>query len=182
MDEAMTHLTPDEERILKIANGDRDALSTMYLQHKGAVFGFALSMLHDRERAEDVMQETFIQLWNSAASYIPRGKEPLSWLLGITKNLALRRLRTDSLSVSIPEEHSAPADPLDHYLAVENKLILRAVLTKLSEEEQQIVLLHAVSGLKHREIADLLDMPLSTVLNKYRRALQKLKKLLGESI
>jgi len=182
MDEAMTHLTPDEERILKIANGDRDALSTMYLQHKGAVFGFALSMLHDRERAEDVMQETFIQLWNSAASYIPRGKEPLSWLLGITKNLALRRLRTDSLSVSIPEEHSAPADPLDHYLAVENKLILRTVLTKLSEEEQQIVLLHAVSGLKHREIADLLDMPLSTVLNKYRRALQKLKKLLGESI
>ena len=55
MDEAMTHLTPDEERILKIANGDRDALSTMYLQHKGAVFGFALSMLHDRERAERLL-------------------------------------------------------------------------------------------------------------------------------
>ena len=98
MDEAMTHLTPDEERILKIANGDRDALSTMYLQHKGAVFGFALSMLHDRERAEDVMQETFIQLWNSAASYIPRGKEPLSWLLGITKNLALALERQGKLA------------------------------------------------------------------------------------
>ena len=182
MDEAVTHLAPDEERILKIANGDRNALSTMYLQHKGAVFGFALSMLHDRERAEDVMQETFIQLWNSAASYVPRGKDPLPWLLGIAKNLALRRIRTDSLSVSMPEEHTEPADPLDHYLAAENKIVLRAVIATLSEEEQQIVMLHAVSGLKHREIADLLDMPLSTVLNKYRRSLQKLKKQLGESI
>ena len=170
--------------LFKIGPRDDDmpTFEAVLKQYERPIYWHIRRMVVSHEDAQDVMQETFIQLWNSAASYIPRGKEPLPWLLGITKNLALRRLRTDTLSVSMPEEHSDPADPLDHYLAVENKLVLRAVVTKLSEEEQQIVLLHAVSGLKHREIADLLDLPLSTVLNKYRRSLQKLKKLLGESI
>ena len=55
-------------------------------------------------------------------------------------------------------------------------------MAQLSEEERQIVVLHAVSGLKHREIADILEKPLSTVLNKYRRALKKLQALLGETV
>ena len=55
-------------------------------------------------------------------------------------------------------------------------------MAQLAPEERQIVVLHAVAGLKHREIAKLLDKPLSTILNKYRRALKKLEVLLGEQI
>ena len=175
-----THPTPDEQLILNIAGGDRDALSAVYLRHKGAVFGFALSMLHDRDAAEDVMQETFLQLWNAAPSYVPRGQSPLTWILGITKNMALKSLRTDRRVVGALEDVSEPADPLDHFLAVENRIVTRAVISQLAEDERQIVVLHAVAGLKHREIAELMEKPLSTVLNKYRRSLKKLEKLLGE--
>jgi len=59
-------------------------------------------------------------------------------------------------------------------------LLLRQILTLLTEEEQQIVTLHAVAGFKHREIAAFLDLPLPTVLSKYTRALKKLKKELAK--
>ena len=55
-------------------------------------------------------------------------------------------------------------------------------MEKLNAEERQIVVLHAVAGMKNREIADLLDKPLSTILNKYRRALKKLESYLGEQV
>ena len=61
-------------------------------------------------------------------------------------------------------------------------MVLREAMRILSAEERQIVLLHAVSGLKHREIADDLGMPLATVLSKYRRALAKLRKRLSEEV
>ena len=70
----------------------------------------------------------------------------------------------------------------DPFLAVENRIITNAVLKKLSSEERQIVVLHAVAGMKHREIADCLEKPLSTILNKYRRALKKLEGYLGEQV
>lgn len=170
----------DEAIILAIANGSKDALSTLYLQTKDVVYGFALSMLRDLQAAEDVMQETFLQVWSSAGTYVPRGKSPLPWVLGIARNLALARMREDQRLGSWIDDSPEPADPLDQFLACENKIVTRAVLSGLSQEERQIVVLHAVAGLKHREIAALLEMPLSTVLNKYSRSLKKLKELMGE--
>ena len=63
-------------------------------------------------------------------------------------------------------------------MTTEDQTVLEAALNTLTVEERQVVLLHAVSGLKHREIAKLLEMPLPTVLSKYRRSLSKLKKKL----
>ena len=177
------HPTPDEQLILNIAAGDRDAFAEVYLRQKGAVYAFALSILHDAPAAEDVLQETFLQLWSAAASYQPRGHSPVSWLLGITRNTALKHLRTAQRDAAVPlDEVPDTADPLDAFLAAENRIVTRAVMAHLSEEERQIVVLHAVAGIKHREIAQLLDKPLSTVLNKYRRALKKLESMLGEQV
>ena len=75
------------------------------------------------------------------------------------------------------EEWSAlPARAPD--VTTEDRHVLRAALSVLSEQERQVVMLHAVTGLKHREIAQLLELPLATVLSKYRRALKKLNLLL----
>ena len=175
-----TYPVTDETIILKIADGDKAALSELYLQTKNAVYSFALSMLRDLHAAEDVMQETFLQVWKSAPTYVPRGKSPLPWILGIAKNLSLARLREDQRLRSWIDDNPDPADPLDQYLACENKILTRAVLAKLSQEERQIVVLHVVAGLKHREVAALLELPLSTVLNKYNRSLKKLEKLVRE--
>ena len=175
-----TYPVTDETIILNIARGDKAALSELYLQTKNAVYSFALSMLRDMHAAEDVMQETFIQVWNSAGTYVPRGKSPLPWILGIARNLSLARMRENQRLGSWIDDSLEPADPLDQILACENKIVTRAVLAQLSQEERQIVVLHAVAGLKHREIAALLEMPLSTVLNKYNRSLKKLEKLVRE--
>ena len=128
------------------------------------------------------MQETFLQLWTASASYVPRGQSPVSWLLGITRNTALKHLRSEQKTGIALDDLPEAADPLDHFLAAENRIVTRAVMAQLAPEERQIVVLHAVAGLKHREIAKLLDKPLSTILNKYRRALKKLEVLLGEQI
>lgn len=175
-----TYPVTNEKIILDIANGDKAALSELYLQTKNAVYSFALSTLRDMQSAEDVMQETFIQVWNSAETYVPRGKSPLPWILGIAKNLSLARMREDRRLGSWIDDNPEPADPLDQILACENKIVTRAVLAKLSQEERQIVVLHVVAGLKHREVAALLELPLSTVLNKYNRSLKKLEKLVRE--
>ena len=174
------HPARDEQLIMNIARGDRDALAEVYLQHKGAVYAFALSILRQAHAAEDVMQETFLQLWNAAGTYVPRGQSALPWLLGITKNTALKHLRAAQRS-GIPMEELPETPGADPFLAVENRIVTQAVLQKLTAEERQIVVLHAVAGLKHREIAELLEKPLSTILNKYRRALKKLEALFGRT-
>ena len=78
--------------------------------------------------------------------------------------------------VDIPEDQSLE-DHLkaDDDMSVEDSMIIKECLTILSDDERQIVVLHAVSGYKHKDIADLMEMPLPTVLSKYNRALKKLK-------
>ena len=66
--------------------------------------------------------------------------------------------------------------------AKEKGILLTSAMEKLEDEERQIVILHAVSGLLHREIAEILELPLPTVLSKYRRSLAKLRKILKEEL
>ncbi|MBQ9045445.1 MAG: RNA polymerase sigma factor [Oscillospiraceae bacterium] len=170
----------DESLITRIAHGDQTALAVLYERYREAVFGFALSGLRDRDLAEDALQETFLQVWSAAVRYVVRGVSPLTWLLGITKNV-VRTMRRKQLTL-LDENAPEIPEPTDRYLTVENRMVTRAVLQKLSEAERQIVMLHAVAGLKHREIAELLELPLSTVLSKYNRSLKKLRSMLEETL
>ena len=109
---------------------------------------------------------------------MPQGK-PLAWLFTITRNLCRDLQRNKSRDGQTPEDlendarFSYISDPTD-------RLVLEAALKALGDEERQIVLLHAVSGLKHREIAADLGLPLSTVLSRYNRSLKKLQRSLTE--
>ena len=162
--------------MLGVQAGERAALSALYERTHAAVYGFALSICRNAADAEDVMQETFVRAFTAADRYRPQGK-PMAWLLTITKNLANGRLRARGRSAGpIPETERLPATGL----SPEDRLTLPSLLKALSSEQRQIVTLHAVSGLKHREIAALLDLPLSTVLSKYNRAVIKLRLLWKE--
>ena len=87
------------------------------------------------------------------------------------------KLRSQKRYADIPDyEWDAIADDNAEF-GSEDRMVLKAALTNLNSEESQIVLLHAVSGLKHREIAEMLDMPLATVLSKYNRSIKKLQKM-----
>lgn len=168
-----------EALLLDLAAGDQEALAQLYHRARTAVFGLALSYLKCRADAEDVTQDTFVRVWENAPGYRPQGK-PLAWLLAIARNLALMKLRERDRTAELPEEDWALPDT-GGGLTAEDRAVLTAALRLLDGEEQRIVLLHAVTGLKHREIAESLSLPLSTVLSKYHRALKKLRmKLEGD--
>ena len=99
----------------------------------------------------------------------------MAWILTIARNLALTKLRRDGRHVELDEAQweAIPADAPN--VAPEDRCLLQTALAALSDEERQVVLLHALTGLKHQEIAALLEMPLATVLSKYHRALKKLR-------
>lgn len=80
----------------------------------------------------------------------------------------------------MPEENQLEDLSTSFSASTEDSIVLNAAMNKLSDEERQIVILHAITGLKHVEIAKLLSLPLSTVLSKYSRAKRKLKNILGE--
>lgn len=168
-----------EEKIARMAAGDKNALAELYNEAKKPVFGFALSILKNTEDAEDVLQETFIRVWRGAAGYVPRGK-PMAWLLTVTRNLALSRLRERARVADIPEETWQLFYVESPAVTHEDRLVLQAAMTALSESERQVVTLHALTGLKHAEIAEIMGLPLSTVLSKYSRARGKLESILKE--
>ncbi|EJW92180.1 sigma-70 family RNA polymerase sigma factor, partial [gut metagenome] len=147
-----------------------------------AVYGLALSYLKNSDDAEDVTQDTFVQVWNCAAGFKPQG-HAMAWLMTVTRNMALGRIRSQSrLDHMEPEEWEKLPDESAQPQA-EEKILLREMLQCLSPTESRIVTLHAVSGLKHREIAALLEIPLATELSRYHRSLKKLKTMMeGEDL
>ena len=160
-----------------LAAGDQEALGQLYRRTRTTVYGLALSILRHGHDAEDVTQDTFVRAWEKAEQYRPQGT-PMAWLLAITRNLALMKLRERSRTRDLSPEDWESFAIDSHDVTAEDRTVLAAALSKLSDEERQVVMLHASAGLKHREIAQLLEMPLSTVLSKYRRALATLKQTL----
>ena len=163
-----------EERLLPlVGQGDPEAFEVLYRSTEKAVYALALSILRNPHDAEDIVQETYLKVRAAAHLYVPQGK-PLAWLFTITKKLCRDLLRGQSRTEAAPDgaeddlRFSYVSDPTD-------RLVLESALRILGEEERQILLLHCVAGMKHREIAQDLGMPLSTVLSRYNRSLKKLR-------
>ena len=160
-----------------ISAGSREDLAELYRRTRAAVYGLALSYLKNGAEAEDVAQDTFVKVWAAAPSYRPQGK-PMAWLLTIARNLALGRMRTAARIQDLSEAQWSAFSIESDTLTADDRTVLGAALGRLSDEERHIVVLHAVCGLKHREIAQFLGLALPTVLSKYHRSLKKLKTIL----
>ncbi|MGP4039254.1 RNA polymerase sigma factor [Gracilibacillus sp. D59] len=151
------------------------SFKNIYEENKKHVFAISLSILKDTELAEDVMQEAFIKLFQ----YMKENEisNVKAWLLSVARNTALDLYRKRKQEIiGIRESHFEKAyfeNPIE-------RLVLKKYLEILNLNERQIVFLKDISGMKHREIANMLEMPLGTVLWKYRKALKKLKKDLEE--
>lgn len=169
-----------ENHILDIASGDKESLVDLYNTTKASVYGFALSILKNVHEAEDVLQEVYIKVYENASLYQANGK-PLAWMLKITKNLSLMKLRKNKNHMNVDDFREVLSD-YKHITDKEDKILISTVFENISDEERNILILHSVSGFKHREIAKILEMPLATVLSKYNRAIKKIKKRMGEEI
>lgn len=160
-------------------NNRHDALEQLYLLTKDAVYGYALSILKNTHDAEDVLHDCYLSVYHSALHYVSEGK-PMAWIFTITRNLCLGRLRSRSRFSDLPEEDWENYLEANEQVSWEDKIVLEHCLRDLAEDEREILLLHVLSGMKHREIAALTDRPLSTVLSRYHRALKKMRALLKE--
>ncbi len=174
-----SELSQLEDHIEATGAGNAEAFAALYEKTKAAVYGFSLSILKHAQDAEDVLQDTFLHIYSAAGRYEKKGS-PMPWIFTIARNLCLMRLRANHRTEELPEEQAEAADPEDTFSSLEDRQVLKAAMTLLSDDERQVIMLHAVGGLKHREIAELLQIPLSTALSRYHRSLQKMRQALKE--
>lgn len=172
----------DEQLLRRVSNSDEQAFRQLYQNTDRTIYSFILSIIKNPADAEEVMQETFLKVWTSAGSYQSQGK-PLAWMFTIARNLCYMRFRDQKHQSDLGLDDLQENELGEYCLEIENvadKLVLKAALDILKEEEREIVLLHATAGMKHREIASALGLPLATVLSKYNRAMKKLQNYLRE--
>ena len=180
--EAVVYETPpqqaeillDESLFPRIASGDKAAFLALYEKCSSPIFAYALSILRSRSDSEDAMQDTFLKIRSAAHLYKPLG-EPLAWIFTITRNICLMMYRQRAHTAQLPEEDRVQDPGFDRIQNAEDRMTLEKAFTVLPEDSCRIIMLHALSGMKHREIAELMNMPLSTVLSKYKRGIEKLR-------
>lgn len=169
----------DESIFSDIANGDKNAFGELYKASSNAIYAYLLTFVKNHDDAMDLMQDTFLKIRSAAHLYQPYGK-PMAWIYTIAKRLALMKLRSNTAHPSdeLTADFAAEDDESEQ---AENRMVLEKAMEILNEQDRQIVMLHAVSGLKHREIAELLGLSLTNTLNRYNRALKKLRKEIEEN-
>ncbi len=168
-----------ESLIFFIANGNKDAVGDLYDLIKTDVYAFALSKLKNPADAEDIMHDTFINVYKYAKRYNAKGK-PMAWIITIELNLIKRRFQLQARTTEFSKVYENTLYCGNFENERINSAFLRQLLQTLNDDEREIISLHVVSGFKHREIAKILNKPLSTVLSKYNRAISKLKIIIKE--
>lgn len=195
----------DADLVRRLVTGSEQALAELYDRHADAVYAAAYRLTGDRQTAEEVVQETFLALWNRAELYDAEVGSLTAWLLTISRNRSVDRLRAAGrrpkaipFSATHPEEDSeigalerlvaggtvlggadlggGPEAELD---AREARDAIRAALATMPEPERQVIVLAYAEDLSQSEIASQLGWPLGTVKTRTRRALRHLREALG---
>ena len=164
-----------DDALIRLANGDMEALTVIYNKLGRRIFMLAFSILHDKELAEDVMQDTFLRLAREAHTYKEKSNA-IAFILTVTRNLSLdvlaKRRRKASYECSIDSEDEI-AD--DSACICSEKLGDLSALCLLDSDERQIVVMKLDAKMKHKDIAEILKISEDACQKRYRRALDKLK-------
>lgn len=161
-----------------IAAGDNVAFERLYVETKGGVYAFLYSYFDNRADCEDAVQTVYLKIKTNISQY-RLGTNGLAWILQIAKNTALSALRTEASARKAQGAACAASYETSDNAMLKNSL-MSCMKRALDEDEQRIIVLHAVWGYKHKEIAEMLGCPLGTVTSKYKRAVDKMKTALKE--
>jgi RNA polymerase sigma-70 factor (ECF subfamily) len=161
---------------------DQRAFDELYRQSAAKLFAVAVRITRRRDWAEEVLQESFVSIWNHATGYNPAKSAPMTWMTTIVRNRALDLLRRpreveigeehEELMASIPDDTPGPEQLLKQ--SAEAGAIAEC-LGQLTEEQQKSITLAFFNGLSHGELAQQLQKPLGTVKTWIRRGLDRLK-------
>jgi len=173
----------------RISLGEREALRVLYARCAPKLFGLALRILVRKDWAEDVLQESFVNIWRHAGDYRPHLAAPMTWMTTIVRNRALdclRRQHAERVQESVPLDDTyadvladhAPG-PADLALAGQQARALAECLKRLDPRQREVVTLAYLRDLSHSELAQALCVPLGTVKSWMRRGLERLRACLG---
>ena len=165
----------DEELFERIRRGEQDAFRELYEASYKPLYAFLLSFTQNAEDAKDLLQDTYIQIYKHCDKYEKRGN-PMAWMMKIAKNEFLMHYRKEKDKQYLNYEEMEEELGFSQINNVENKLILEEMFSKLSKEDRELIIMHDVSGLKFREIAQIVDKPVGTVLARYNRSIRRLQK------
>ncbi len=174
---------PDRPLMARVEGRDADALGELYDRHAGRLLALARRVLGDGGEAEEVLQEVFLFVWRSAASFDPARGSVLTWLLIVTRSRAIDRLRTRR-GASRPEVRSLeelaepPASSEDIEASSAGRqweVLCRSAVQQLPEDQRRALELAYFEGLTHQEIAERTSSPLGTVKTRVRLGLMKLR-------
>lgn len=183
--------------MLAFKSGDARAFSTLVQRHRGAVFNFILRFTNHRQRAEDVLQETWLKVVRSSNEYQPKARFT-TWVFTIARNLCVDSARkesyrkTDSLDAPAPGEEAdgrakgeliadeGHATPDRGAHNVRTRPLIEKALQELPEEQREVFLLREYHGISFKEIAEVTGVNENTVKSRMRYALEGLRKKLME--
>lgn len=174
----------DDTLLAGLATGDADSAAAFIRRFQRRVYGLAVAIIGERGGAEDVAQEAFVRAWRHAAAYDARRGSVATWLLTITRNVALDGLRARRFDVIDPEALVAvpSRDPLPEERAGITDEVGRAlyVVRQLPAEQRRALLLATLLGWSAREIAEADGIPLGTAKTRIRAGMSKLRVSLVE--
>jgi RNA polymerase sigma-70 factor (ECF subfamily) len=169
-------------RLLERASlGDRAAFAALYRATSAKLFAVSLRIVRERQLAEEVLQDSYIAIWNHAAEYARAKSAPGTWMAAIVRNRSLDLLRRGSREVEdvdeklaglLVDESAAPAADLERRAG---EHAVRECLGELEPDQRQSIALAFFHGLSHSELAGHLRRPLGTVKTHIRRGLARLR-------
>ena len=173
----------DVELIIRIARGDRNAVAELYDRHAPVMAALAQRMLRDKQEAEDLLHDVFVEAWQRAGEYDPEHSSVCGWLLVRLRSRCLDRIRWRSRRCS----HSGrPMDAVDATMPPSQAELFdtHRVLDALSEldaAQRRVLELTYFQGLSSTEVAARLDIPVGTVKSRVSAGLARLRKVLSDS-
>ncbi len=173
----------DSELVRRIAAGEQAALRELYAAYGQRLFAYAVRLTRNPTIAEDVVQESLVAVWQSAARYGGQGRV-IAWLLGIVHHKALNAIRRQSPSLleEEPEELPDESATLDEQMAVRERAdLLRVALEALSLKHRMVLELVFYQGLHLAEVAQVCDCPVGTVKSRLSYAQAHLRRVLEQA-
>ena len=173
----------DQKLIEGIRRRDPQALIDTYARYGRRVFSLIYRIVQDRQTAEEILQDTFLRLWDRSELYDSEKGALLSWLFRVGRNCALDFLRKESrrgnFDVVLVEGNSDLEDLHEDVLSVETSIAVRDALSALPSAQRQLIELAYFEGLTHSELVERTGESLGTVKSRIRLGLKKLRDALG---
>ncbi len=176
------------ELLVRIAGGDDGAFGSLYDMLSSRVYGLILRVLVDRAQSEEVLQEVFLEVWQSAGSFVPNKGQGRSWVLTIAHRRAVDRVRSAQAAgerdvrAGLRDLHT-PSVAVDEQveLRIESRRVARALET-LPEQQREALTLAYFGGYSQSEIAAMSGTPLGTIKTRMRDGLSRLRTELGVAV